>query len=248
MPTDLSPPLPRPWLRRLVAGTLVLLAVAGVGAVLVWLSPVARVQAFGALLWTEARIQPQRIPGLQRALDPWLPSRSVLIVGDSFAGMLPPRWVDSRAVNFGLGGATVDQVREQLGQLRSPGAARAVVIFAGSNDLVHRSVAAAETDLRALLAALPAALPVLLCTVPPVNPAVQRRVRPPAAIDEINARWAVCAAERPRTHLVRIERVLADRSGGLLPELDLGDGLHLNAEGNRRLAALVRQALAEIAP
>ena len=238
----------RRWLRRFVVATIVLLSAIGLCIVFAWLSPVFRVQTIGALLWTEARLQPQRIPGLQRTLDPWLPKRSVLLVGDSLAGMLPPGWVDSRAVNFGLGGATTEQVRTQLRDLHSLDTARALVVIVGSNDLVHRSVQAAEADLRALLAALPANLPVLLCTVPPVNPTRQELNRPATAISRINDRWAACAADRPHTYLVQTERVLAAPSGALLTELDQGDGLHLNTEGNRRLAALLQQNLGKYAP
>ena len=238
----------RRWWRRFVVTALVLISAIGLCIVLVWFSPVFRVHTIGALLWTEARLQPQRIPALQRALDSWLPPRSILLVGDSLAGMLPAGWVDSRAVNLGIGGAITEQVRTQLRDLHSLETARALVIIVGSNDLVHRSIPAAEADLRALLVALPANLPVLLCTVPPVNPTRQELNRPATAITRINDRWAACAADRPHTHLVQTERVLAAPSGALLTELDKGDGLHLNSEGNRRLAALLQQNLGKYAP
>ena len=56
------------------------------------------------------------------------------------------------------------------------------------------------------------------------------------------------AACRPGTRLVRVETVLADAAGHLPASLHQGDGLHLNAEGNRRLAALLRATLAALVP
>ena len=236
---------PRTRLRRwLIAGSLVGLATL---AALVWLSPAARLRSIGTALWVEARVRPAHLTEFQRSLDPWIPSRAVILSGDSLIAMLPARWVDEHAVNFGVGAATVGQIRAQLHGLRSPATARALVLLLGTNDVVHRPLAAAEADLRALLAALPASLPVLLCTVPPVDPLVHRD-RSPDTIARFNERWAACAAARPGTRLVRVETVLADAAGHLPASLHQGDGLHLNAEGNRRLAALLRATLAALVP
>src|SRR5437016_192748 len=147
MNPGLSPIARRLWRRGLIAGALLALSAIFVNAMLWWLWPAFRAQAIGAMLWTGARVQPHRLPALQRTLDPWVPRHSILVIGDSFAGMLPTRWVGPQAVNFGIGGATTEHVREQLRDLQSPGAARALVILVGSNDLVHRSIPAAEADL-----------------------------------------------------------------------------------------------------
>lgn len=234
---------------RLILGLALAVALgsAAACAALFWISPTFRLSAIRSALWIEARARPHQLAELQRALDSWLPDRTVILAGDSLIAMLPGRWVDARSVNFGVGAATVENIRANLSGLRSPASARALVLLVGTNDVVHRPLAAAEADLRALLAALPASLPVLLCTVPPVDPLVQRD-RLPATIARFNERWAACASARPGTRLVRVETVLADAAGHLLASLHQGDGLHLNAEGNRRLAALLRATLTEVAP
>ena len=242
---SLSPRLNRRRILRAISLS-ALLAVVALAA-LFRLSPTVRLGGIRVALWLEARIQPAHLTGLQRTLEPWLPARTVILAGDSLIGMLPSRLVDARAVNFGIGAATVETIRAQFHGLRTLPSARALVLLVGTNDVVHRPLAAAEADLRALLAALPASLPVLLCTVPPIDPAAQHD-RPLATIAQFNRRWAACAAERPHTRLVNVASVLADATGRLRPTLHLGDGLHLNAEGHRLLGALLQQTLAEFVP
>lgn len=245
--TPQSPAPSRTWRRLPARAALVAACLLVAAAIPWWLWPALRVHGINALLWVEQRARPQHVVATQRALEAWLPASAVVIAGDSFAVMLPARWVDARAAGFGLSGALVEHVRGQLRDLHSLRSARALVLLAGSNDVVHRPAAVAESELRALLAGLPANLPVLLCTIPPVNPLIHRE-RPPEAIAQLNQRWQACAEGRPRTRLVRVESVLADGDGRLRKEFHQGDGLHLNAEGNRRLAALLREILAEIAP
>ena len=236
----------RPWVIVSLALALALAFVAtcaGLG----WLVPSFRLSGIRSALWLEARARPHQLIALQRSLDPWIPSRTVILTGDSLVALLPGRWVSERTVNFGVGAANVGQIRAQLHGLRSPTTARALVLLVGTNDVLHRPLAAAEADLRALLADLPATLPVLLCTVPPVDPLVHRD-RSPDTIARFNERWSACAAARPGTRLLRVDTVLADAAGHLPASLHQGDGLHLNAEGNRRLAGLLRDTLAEFAP
>jgi lysophospholipase L1-like esterase len=234
--------------RRRIVVSVVFVAVGIIAgaAIACAISPAVRVRAINTLLWFDVRLRPQHIPITQRWLDRWVPADAVMVAGDSFAVMLPERWIDARAIDFGLGGATTQHVRAHLQTLSAIGRARSLVLLVGSNDLVHRPTEA-EDDLRSLLADLPAGLPVLLCTIPPVDPSVHR-ARTPAAIAQLNARWATCAAARSGTHLVRVETALADRDGRLRSDFSLGDGLHLNAAGNRALAKLVRDTLQKVAP
>lgn len=231
--------------RAIVTFTAVGLVVGG--TLLLVFSSTFRVRTLNALLWLDVRVRPQHIAATQQSLDRWVPAGAVIVAGDSFAVMLPEHWMDGRAIDFGLGGASTRHVHAQLRTLSSISRAHALVLLVGSNDLVHNTTAQAETDLRALLADLPAGLSVLLCTIPPVDPAVHRD-RAPEAIAQLNARWALCTAARPRTTLVHVETALADPAGRLRADLHLGDGLHLNAAGNRALATHLRDMLQKIAP
>jgi lysophospholipase L1-like esterase len=241
---SIAPPRRRRFVARLFLCAALLASAALVAS---WYVPAGRTIGLRTALWLEARLRPHQLLELQRDVAPLLPARAVILAGDSLIGMMPDRWIDPRAVNFALGGATVEHIRAQLRSLRLPDDVRALVLLVGSNDIVHRPLSAAERDLRALLAELPANLPVILCTVPPVDPSIQRE-RPTEAIQSLNARWAVCAAARPNTRLVRVESFLADATGHLPPSWHQGDGLHLNSEGNRRFAAQLRATLAEFVP
>lgn len=200
-----------------------------------------RAQALNLVFASEARLRPSHLPATTRALDDWFPDGAVLLAGDSLIAMLPARRVDARAINLGIGGVGVAETRELLRGRASLSRARAIVLLVGTNDVRHRR----EPDLASLLAVLPAHVPAVVCAIPPIDPGVQRD-RALADIARLNERWREAVAARPRTRFVPVAVALADERGALRRELHQGDGLHLNAEGNRRLAALLREALAAL--
>jgi lysophospholipase L1-like esterase len=213
----------------------------------VWLTPTARVLALNSLIWTAARTHPHATATLHRVIDRWIPDGAVLLAGDSLIGQLPPRLVDSRAVNLAVGGVRTAEVRVMLREKNSPARSRALVLLVGTNDLVRvdSPSPALRAELSDLLAGLPATLPVVLCAVPPIDPRVHRD-RTLSAIAELNRAWAALAATRPRTHFVPVA-TLADDAGQLRADVHQGDGLHLNANGNAALAAALRAGLAKVA-
>lgn len=228
--------------RRLLLAAAIVAGLVLAATVAVVASATARTFALNGLFAAEARLRPQHLAETQRSVDDWIPPGAVLLAGDSLIAMLPARHVDSRAVNLGVGGATTADVRARLRGRDSLQRARALILLVGTNDLTREPVPA---EPEALLAEIPPRLAVIVCTVPPIDPTAQRD-RTLAGVSALNERWRRAAAARPNTVLAPTERALADPSGALRRELHQGDGLHLNAEGNRRLAALLRETLAQL--
>lgn len=211
--------------------------------------PAARTALINQALWLEIRLRPERIAATQASLDRFAPAGAVLLVGDSLIAQLPPRFVDHRALNYGVGAIRVEHVRAQLRRFRSLPQATAVVLLAGTNDLVDAPDAAAHAvvGMRALLAELPPHVPVLLVEVPPIDPAAHTD-RAPETIAALNRAYRTLAASRAATIFVPTHAALADAQGSLRPEFHQGDGLHLSTAGNRQLAACLRSALAALPP
>ncbi len=229
-------------MRRWLVAVALTMAMGG-GVVACW-SP-ARVAAINLTMWWTVRLAEDRGVSMQRRLDAWVPAGAVLVVGDSLAVQLPPRRIGLNVTTFAVGGALIEDVATALAGRDSLRRIAALVVVAGTNDILHRSPDASEAALRGLLAALPAELPVLMCTTPPIDPAVHRE-RSSELIAAWNARLPAILAGRPSSWLVDTHSALADEAGHLPPALHQGDGLHLNPAGNERLAAAIRAGLARV--
>ena len=213
------------------------------------LVPAARTALLNQTLWFEIRLRPDRIAATQVSLDRFAPAGAVLLVGDSLIAQLPPHFVDRHALNYGVGAIRVEHVRVQLRRFHSLPQAAALVLLAGTNDLVDSPRAAEQAieGMRTLLAELPPRLPVLLVEVPPIDPAAHSD-RTLEAIAALNRGYRAIAASRAATTFVPTHAALADAQGRLRPEFHQGDGLHLSPAGNRQFAACLRAALADLPP
>lgn len=116
-----------------------------------------------------------------------------------------------------------------------------VVLLAGTNDLARDATA---TQLQHQLAALCRAatgheMRVVLMTIPPADE------RTPAQRQARHAVNAWIRTQAPADHVLDADALLRDPDDPerLAPDVDLGDGLHLSAEGHRRLGAAVAEVL-----
>jgi lysophospholipase L1-like esterase len=206
--------------------------------------PAVRCQAINGVIWVAARTVPRHLAALHQAMDPLYPAGAVVLVGDSLISQLPSRWVESRALNLGIGGIGVAGVHANLRGLSSLNTAKALVLLVGTNDVVGQRSLPAEIvpEMERLLAALPPELPVILCAVPPTDPSVHW-VRKPAVIQALNVQLKSAVRSRPHTQWVDLHTLLADSQGRLPSAFHQGDGLHLAAGGNRIVAAAIKAAL-----
>jgi lysophospholipase L1-like esterase len=193
--------------------------------------------------WRAAWLQPEPSPyvaqshRLFRAIDADAQGGRLLLIGDSQMQRLDGAALDLPAYNFAAGGDTMRHIVRRIADYRQPREARAVVLWAGVNDLLHgrdpESVRAAFTDAER---AVPADTPLWLVSIAPVA-ATPARPGLQARIARTNALLA--AACRDRCRFLDLTARLAGGDGALRPAYDSGDGLHLNRAGGLVVSAAI---------
>lgn len=176
---------------------------------------------------------------------------ALVLLGDSLATQLEASRIAADAVNYGIGGDTVRTLLWRLPLLRSVERARLAVVLVGVNDLKFRPVPAVAADYRALLAAFPPAVDLVVVPPLPVDERVVSTRHSPglrnADLRALNAALRPLCEARPRCRFADAWPVFWDgAAGGMRADLHDGDGLHLSAAGSRALEALVRSAAAAI--
>lgn len=174
---------------------------------------------------------------LFRAIDADAAPGRLLLVGDSQLQRLDTAALDLPAYNFAAGGDTMRDVARRIADYRQPGEAKAVVLWAGVNDLLRgRDPEAVRAAFEQAAAAIPARTPIRLVSIAPVG------AKPPRsdlqrAIARTNALLA--QACRARCRFVDVTAGLAGADGALRPAYDSGDGLHLNRAGGLVVAGAI---------
>lgn len=200
--------------------------------------------------WRAAWLQPEpsayvvQSHRLLRAIDADAEAGRLLLIGDSQMQRLDGAALELPAYNFGIGGDTMRHVARRLGDYRQPGAARAVVLWAGVNDLLHgREPDAVRAAFESAERAVPAETPLWLLSIAPV---AARPARPglQAKIARTNALLA--RACRGRCRFVDLNARLAGEGGALRPAYDSGDGLHLNRAGHLAVSAAINGLAASV--
>lgn len=184
------------------------------------------------------RTQRAKLRRLARAVEPG----AALFIGDSLLGSLDIGALADHAVQLSISGDTSRRVAARIADYaRIPGT-RLVLIHVGTNDLRFRPPAAIAEPLSRALGAIPAAMPVIVSAILPVD---ERVFRPygNAQVAAANRVLARACAARPGCRFVDAGAVLADGTGNLDRRFHSpGDGLHLNAAGVRAW----QQALAPV--
>lgn len=163
--------------------------------------------------------------GQQARLDPAIPAGAVLFLGDSNMQSLPVSEVVPHAVNLGVGWERSDQLLQAMDSYGAMQRASTIVVMIGTNDVGQGR----EPRYREVLAKVPASVPVVLASPPPM---VGADMRAQAALAR-----AACAADS-RCTFVDAFAALDGRPGMLLP-----DGVHLTPQGYAVLIPLLREAV-----
>ena len=175
-----------------------------------------------------------------------VPDRPIVFVGSSSIRL----WQDLDGdmapwpvVNRGFGGGTLAEVLACADQLIHGYAPRAVVIYAGENDLANGAPADGVVDgLDRLAAGIDPTPPILFLAIK-TAPVRQRLAQQFAAV---NRAVSDLAADRPWLGYVDTVAPLRRPDGALRPELYRPDGLHLNADGYALWTPVVRDAIASV--
>ena len=153
-----------------------------------------------------------------------------------------------RVLNRGFGGAPPLPRDPQRATRRAPPTApRAVVVYAGDNDLAAgtgKTVADVVGDFRTLVGLLHEARPDLPVYFVAIKPSTLRWERWPE-MERANGEIAAIAAADPRITLLDIASPMLESTGGAPPpdDLFLLDGLHLSEAGYAIWTDVIRGAL-----
>jgi len=148
-------------------------------------------------------------------------------------------------IRRGYGGAHLSHLVHDAPRIVIPYAPRAVVVYAGDNDIgADKSADAVVADFEALLALIHGALPDTDVHFLTIKPSRLRWSLWPE-MEKVNVRIAERAASDPRLHVIDVGRVLLGPDGMPDKSFFRFDGLHLNAKGYAAWTSVVRPILLE---
>jgi len=155
-----------------------------------------------------------------------------------------------RVVNRGFGGSQLSHVIHNASRIIVAYAPRAVVVYAGDNDLASNTGKDADrvvADYRSLVSQLRGALPNLEIYYLSIKPSKLRWDRWPE-MSRANEAIAALCDDDPRLHYVDVSTPLLGPDGRPRNDVFIFDGLHLNANGYAAWTAVVAPLLRSQSP
>jgi lysophospholipase L1-like esterase len=152
-------------------------------------------------------------------------------------------------VNRGINGARIHQIAYYADEIILPHAPRAVVLYAGENDITGFLWSAKKTPEEVLAAfralceklhARVADLPIYFISLKPPK----RRAAFGPSFQRANTLVRELCAARRSLHFIDVDPAMLDGDGRPRGDIFVWDGIHLNGEGYRTLTSVVRPPLA----
>ncbi len=171
------------------------------------------------------------------------PEGAVLFVGSSsIVGWdLKKSFPDLTAINRGFGGSQIADSVRYAGRIVTPYKPRVIVFYAGDNDIASgKPPERVAADFQAFVAKVRAALPKTRIVYIGIKPSIARW-KLIDKIREANRLVRQSAAKEEGVVFVDVEAVMLGPDGKPKAELFKKDGLHLNDEGYKLWAGLVRK-------
>lgn len=178
--------------------------------------------------------------------DAALPANGIILLGDSLIQGLPTLAVGDRAVNYGIGADSIAGLQLRIPKYKSLSTARALVLAIGINDMRDLDNSEIEDRYSSMLQMLPENVPYYCVAAVPLDEKIERnwRGRSNERYKDWNARIKrVCEAGGGR--YINVPDAFISSDGSLPSQFHIGDGLHLNAEGNALWAAHLQQAIGQ---
>jgi lysophospholipase L1-like esterase len=153
---------------------------------------------------------------------------------------------DLPVVNRGFGGSHISDVNFYLGRAVLKYAPRAIVFYAGDNDIASgKTPEHVVEDYKVFVARVHALLPEVEIFFIPIKPSLARWALWPQ-MSRANAMIAEYTAGSPRLHYIDVATPMIGVDGTPRPEFFLEDGLHLNRDGYDLWAQIARPQLLQV--
>ena len=226
-------------MKRIAIGLLALI-ILGLGAVALYFSYMSRSGADPAFFESEI----QAFLEADRA-NPPAPGQIVFYGSSSirFWSTLAADMAPLPVLNRGFGGAHLSHLIHNAPRIVIPYAPRAVVVYAGNNDVgAGKSADTVVADFAALVGLLRSALPETDVYFLSIKPSPLRFSKWPEMANA-NERIKALADADPRLHYIDVGQVLLGSDGKPNGDFFRFDGLHLNAKGYAAWTAVVAPVL-----
>jgi lysophospholipase L1-like esterase len=148
-------------------------------------------------------------------------------------------------INRGFGGSTIAQVNYYASRIVLPYRPRAVVLYAGDNDLSWPSSKSPETvfgDFKRFVEIIHTPLPDTWIYYVSIKPTTLRAASWPK-MQETNRMIADFCHTQDRVQFIDVSAAMLDASGKPRPELFRWDGLHMNARGYAIWTSIIKPVL-----
>lgn len=177
------------------------------------------------------------------------PKGAILFVGSSSIRLwdLGTSWPGLKVLNHGFGGSTLPDTIHFFDRLAVPFAPKAVVVYAGDNDIgsFGRTAAEVASDFETLAAKMEKQLPGVPLIYIAIKPSVKRWNLWPEMKAANDAIAKICT-DRGHLHFADISvPMLQDRDAAPAAEWFKQDGLHLTPMGYAEWTRVIRAKLAE---
>lgn len=162
-----------------------------------------------------------------------IPAQPILFAGSSSIRMWQTGvyFPDLPVVNRGFGGSHISDVNFYLERTVLKYAPRAIVFYAGDNDISGgKTPERVLEDYKAFVARVHARLPAVDIFFIPIKPSLARWTLWPQML-RANAMIAEYSGGEPRLHYIDVATPMLGVDGMPRPEFFLEDGLHLNRDG-----------------
>jgi lysophospholipase L1-like esterase len=169
-------------------------------------------------------------------------SGRVLVIGHSQVERMDVSLLDPRALNLGIEGDSMEGVLTRLPDYPNIKTAKAIIFIIGINDTPRATPKQVIDKAQEILAQIPESVPVVWSLILPTN--VRRiAIFNAEKIRAVNTVWKNICANRPHCAVSDATSLMAEGSGQLRTEYDLGDGVHLSAAGYATLRPVLRDSL-----
>jgi lysophospholipase L1-like esterase len=237
------------WTRRKAVRKWIVLgglAVLGAGGLAAWLA----LRGYASAATADPAFFEESIVAFEEADRAQAPAPGgIVFVGSSsirFWSSLEADMAPLRVLNRGFGGAQFSHLLHNVHRVVTPYAPRAVVTYAGDNDLAEGTGKNAQRvfgDYQRFVAQVRERLPGARFYFLAIKPSIRRWARWPE-MRRANARIEAWSAADPLLSYLDVATPLLGEGGEPRDDVFLADGLHLNAEGYAAWTRVVQPRLA----